>query len=151
MACSTVGLISSMDGALHPVIAKVRVRFSRSSLHLSGSFSTAYLVPSTAMIILISLSYTCISIHVIYHELTMTCSPLGLISSMDRALSLGPNPGQDWIFSGSFFHPPTLFILLRWSCSLSHNELNSEGQLDSSGLCDLINFRKNCHTQVHIS
>ena len=149
MAFPTVGLIRSMDGALHPAIAKVRVPFPRSSLHFSGSFSTAYVVHSTAMIILISLSY--ISIHVIYHDLTMTCSPVGLISSMDRALSLGPNNGQDWIFSGSFFHPPTLFILLRWSCSLSHNELNSEGQLDSSGLCGLINFRKNCHTQVHIS
>ena len=87
MACSTVGLISSMDGALHPVIAKVRVPFPRSSLHLSGSFSTVYVVPSTAMIILISLSY--ISIHVIYHELKMTCSPVGLISSMGRALSVG--------------------------------------------------------------
>ena len=73
----------------------------------------------TAMIILISLSY--ISIHVIYHELTMTCSPVGLISSMDRALSLGPNPGQDWIFSGSFFHLLILFILLRWSCSLMNS------------------------------
>ena len=61
--------------------------YARSSLHLSGSFSTAYVVPSTAMIILISLSY--ISIHVIYHELTMTCSPVGLISSMGRALSVG--------------------------------------------------------------
>ena len=93
MACSTFGLISSMDGALHPVIAKVRVPFPQSSLHFSGSFSTAYVVHSAAMIILISLSY--ISIHVIYHELTMTCSPVGLISSMDRVLSLGPNPGQD--------------------------------------------------------
>ena len=110
---SRVGLTRSMDGALHPAIAKVRVPFPRSSLHFSGSFSTAYVVHSTAMIILISLSY--ISIHVICHELTMTCSPVGLISSMDRALSLGPNPGQDWIFLGSFCHPPTLFILLRWS------------------------------------
>ena len=27
----------------------------------------------------------------------------------------------------------------------------TKGQLDSSGLCDLINSRKNCHIQVHTS
>ena len=126
MACSTVGLISSMDGALHPVIAKVRVPFPRSSLHLSGSFSTAYVVPSNAMIILISLSY--ISIHVIYHELTMTCSPVGLISSM-----------------GSEYGEKRCVTILKTAAR------ETKGQLDSSGLCDLINFRKNCHTQVHTS
>ena len=53
----------------------------------------------------------------------MACSPVGLISSMDRALRrLGFDSLTSLNFSGSF-QPLRLFIQLRRSCSLSYLDL----------------------------
>ena len=60
--------------------------------------------------------------HRVYYKLTMACSPVALISSMDRALCPVITNArvrflvQDWIFSCSFSR---LFFLLQRSCSLS--------------------------------
>ena len=51
MACSPVGLISVMDRALSPVMAKVKVQFLVKPEFFSGSFSTASVVYLTARII----------------------------------------------------------------------------------------------------
>ena len=77
-----------------------------------SSFISLFAVQNTS-----HFTYSCHFYHRVYHQLTMTCLPVGLFSPMDRAWR--PVIVKVRVFQ-VLFQPPRLFIQLRGSFPLSY-------------------------------